>query len=298
MEYKLLKRCEICPHKCGINRNETVGRCRANTNLKIANASLFYFEEPCISGKNGSGAVFFSNCNLRCVYCQNYQISAGTVGKEITEQKLAEIFLDLQLRGANNINLVTPTIYVLQIIEALKIAKSKGLNIPVIYNTNGYENIETLKMLDGYVDVYLPDLKYVDDKLSLKYSCVLDYFEKASVAIQYMYKQVGKVVLDENGIIQRGVIIRHLVLPNNIQNSMDVLKWIHDNFNSDIYLSLMAQYFPTYKAKNIDELNRKITKKEYNEVQDYLFSLELENGYIQELGEHEEEYVPDFSNNI
>ena len=298
MEYKLLEKCEICPHKCGINRNKIKGNCRATKNIKIANASLFYFEEPCISGKNGSGAVFFSNCNLRCVYCQNYEISAGTIGKEITEGELSDIFLKLQNEGANNINLVTPTIYTLQIIKSLKMAKEKGLHIPVIYNTNGYENISTLKMLNGYVDVYLPDLKYIDGKLSLKYSGVSDYFIQASQAIKYMYQQVGPVILNDDGIIQKGVIIRHLILPNNIQNSIDVLKWIHDNFNSDIYLSLMAQYFPTYKAKNISELNRKISKYEYLKVRNYMYNLKFENGYMQQLGEHEEEYVPNFKSNF
>ncbi len=291
----MLNNCTLCPHECGINRLEgNKGRCKCDDKLKIALASLHMFEEPCISGKNGSGAVFFSNCNLNCIYCQNYEISNLGKGKEITIEHLAKIFLKQQEKGAHNINLVTPTMYVLQVIEALKIAKSKGLNIPVVYNSNGYENVETIKLLNGYIDVYLPDLKYYTNKLSKKYSKVDNYFETATKAIKEMYNQVGKAQFDEDGIIKKGVIIRHLVLPNHIQNTKNILKWISDNMPNDIYVSVMAQYFPTYKAKDDDLINRKLNKKEYNDVLNYLYSLNLENGYIQELGEHEEEYVPDF----
>ena len=253
------------------------------------------YEEPSISGKNGSGTVFFSNCNLNCIYCQNYEISQQGKGKEITIEELAQIFLDQQSKGVNNINLVTPTVYACQIIETIKIAKSNGLNIPVIYNTNGYENVETIKKLNGYIDIYLPDLKYYSNELSLKYSKVDNYFKIATEAIQEMQKQVGTPVFNESGIIQKGVIIRHLVLPNHIQNSKHILKWIKDNMPKDTYISVMAQYFPTYKAKEDKLLNRKLTKREYKEIENYLYTLNLENGYIQELGEHEEEYVPDFN---
>lgn len=291
----MLENCMICPHKCGVNRLEgNKGRCKCDDKLKIALASLHMFEEPCISGENGSGTVFFSNCNLNCIYCQNYEISNLGKGKEITATHLAEIFLKQQERKAHNINLVTPTMYVYQIIEAIKIAKSKGLNIPIIYNSNGYENIETIKLLNGYIDVYLPDLKYYTNNLSKKYSKVDNYFETATKAIKEMYNQVGKAQFDENGLIKKGVIIRHLVLPNHIQNTKNILKWISDNMPNDIYVSVMAQYFPTYKAKDDDLINRKLNKKEYNEVLNYLYSLDLENGYIQELGSHEEEYVPNF----
>lgn len=291
----MLNNCMLCPHKCGINRLEgNKGRCKCDDKLKIALASLHMFEEPCISGKNGSGTVFFSNCNLNCIYCQNYEISNLGKGKEITAPHLAEIFLKQQEKGAHNINLVTPTMYVLQIIEAIKIAKSKGLNIPIVYNSNGYENVETIKLLNGYIDVYLPDLKYYSNELSKKYSKVDNYFETATKAIKEMYNQVGKAKFSENGMITKGVIIRHLVLPNHIQNTKNILKWISDNMPNDIYVSVMAQYFPTYKAKEDDLINRKLNKKEYNEVLNYLYSLDLENGYIQELGEHEEEYVPNF----
>lgn len=291
----MLENCMLCPHKCGINRiNGNKGRCKCDDKLKIALASLHMFEEPCISGTNGSGTVFFSNCNLNCVYCQNYEISQLGKGKEISIEHLAEIFLNQQEKKAHNINLVTPTMYVYQIIEAIKIAKSKGLNIPIIYNSNGYENIETIKLLDGYIDVYLPDLKYYSNEMSKKYSKVDNYFETATRAIKEMYNQVGKAKFDENGLIKRGVIIRHLVLPNHIQNSKNILKWISENMPSDVYVSVMSQYFPTYKSKNDDLINRKLTKKEYKEVFNYLYSLDLKNGYIQDLGSHEEEYVPDF----
>lgn len=291
----MLENCMICPHKCGVNRLEgNKGRCKCDDKLKIALASLHMFEEPCISGENGSGTVFFSNCNLNCTYCQNYEISNLGKGKEITIEHLAEIFLKQQEKNAHNINLVTPTMYVYQIIEAIKIAKSKGLNIPIIYNSNGYENIETIKLLNGYIDIYLPDLKYYTNELSKKYSKVDNYFETATKAIKEMYNQVGQAKFDESGLIKKGVIIRHLVLPNHIQNTKNILKWISDNMPDDIYVSVMAQYFPTYKAKDDDLINRKLNKKEYNEVLNYLYSLDLENGYIQELGLHEEEYVPNF----
>lgn len=290
-----LEKCKICPHNCGINRlNGNIGRCKSNGNIKLAMASIHNFEEPCISGENGSGTVFFSNCNLNCVFCQNYKISQQGLGREISIEELAEIFIDEQNKNAENINLVTPTMYVYHIIEAIKIAKNKGLKIPIVYNSNGYENVETIKKLDGYIDIYLPDLKYYDDDLAFKYSGVKNYFENATSAIKEMYNQVGSPVLDENGMMKKGLIIRHLVLPNNLQNSKDVLKWINDNIDKKVFVSVMAQYFPTNKAKDFPEINRKLTKEEYEEIENYLYSLDLDNGYIQELGEHEEEYVPDF----
>ena len=216
-------------------------------------------------------------------------------GKEITIENLANIFIKQQEKGAHNINLVTPTMYVYQIIEAIKIARKNGLTIPIIYNSNGYENLETIKMLEGYSDVYLPDLKYYSNELSKKYSNVDNYFEIATKAIKEMYFQVGNAVFDDSNIIQKGVIIRHLIIPNHIQNTKNILKWINENMPKDIYVSVMAQYFPTYKAKDDSLINRKINKKEYNEVLNYLYSLDLQNGYIQDLGNHEEEYVPDFN---
>ena len=290
-----LEKCKICPHNCGVNRlNGNIGRCKSNGNIKLAMASIHNFEEPCISGENGSGTVFFSNCNMNCVFCQNYKISQQGLGREISIEELAEIFIDEQNKNAENINLVTPTMYVYHIIEAIKIAKNKGLKIPIVYNSNGYENVETIKKLDGYIDIYLPDLKYYDDDLAFKYSGVKNYFENATSAIKEMYNQVGSPVLDENGMMKKGLIIRHLVLPNNLQNSKDVLKWINDNIDKKVFVSVMAQYFPTNRAKEFPEINRKLTKEEYEQIENYLYRLNLENGYIQELGEHEEEYVPDF----
>ena len=292
---KELEKCEICPHMCKINRNiGKIGRCKCNNKIKIALATVHNYEEPCISGKNGSGTIFFTNCNLNCIYCQNYKISQQGKGYEITIEELANIMLEEQEKKVNNINLVTPTMYAYQIIEAIKLAKSKGLYIPIIYNTNGYENIKTIKALNGYIDVYLPDLKYYSNELSKKYSKIDNYFKYATEAIKEMYKQVGTPVFNENGIIRRGVIIRHLVLPNHIQNSKHILKWIKENMPEDIYVSIMAQYFPTYKAKEDNLLNRKLNKKEYKEIEEFLYTLNIKNGYIQELGEHEEEYVPDF----
>ena len=290
-----LSSCEICPHRCKVNRaNGIKGRCKCDDKIKIALASIHNFEEPCISGTKGSGTVFFSNCNLNCIYCQNYEISQLGKGKEITIHELAEIFLDQQRNNVHNINLVTPTMYALQIIEAIKIAKKQGLNIPIIYNTNGYENIETIKLLNGLIDVYLPDLKYFSNTIAVKYSNANNYFKIATEAIKEMYNQVGTAKFDEEGIIKKGVIIRHLVLPNHIQNSKNILKWIKENMPEDVYVSVMAQYFPTYKAKEDAYINRKLTKKEYKEIENYLYTLNIENGYIQELGEHEEEYVPNW----
>ena len=287
-------KCNLCPHRCNIDRSKFKGMCRATDKVKIALASLHYFEEPCISGKNGSGTVFFSNCNLKCIYCQNYKISQEDFGKEVSVQHLADIFISQQNKGANNINLVTPTVYVDSIIKALKIARGKGLRIPIIYNSSGYENIDTIKKLNGYIDVYLPDFKYMIDELGIKYSNVKDYHKIAKEVILEMYNQVGNVKLDKNGIIKKGIIIRHLILPNNVENTKLVLKWIKETFDDNVYISVMAQYFPTNKSIYYEELNRKINKDEYKEVENYLYELDLYNGYIQELGEHEEEYVPNF----
>ncbi len=292
MKLELLEKCAICPHNCGINRlNNQIGRCKSKDTVKVALYSTHNFEEPCISGKKGSGTVFFSNCNMNCVFCQNYEISQQGKGKEISIEELADIFIKQQKKDVENINLVTPTSYVPQIIEAIKIARGNGLKLPIVYNTNGYEKVETLKMLDGFVDIYLPDFKYSDNELGKRLSKVDNYFEIATEALKEMYRQTGKAVFNDEGIMQRGMIIRHLVLPNHILNSRRVLKWINENMH-DVYVSVMAQYFPTYKAKEIDDISRKLTKEEYEQIENYLYRLDLENGYIQELGEHEEEYVP------
>lgn len=290
-----LNKCNLCPHMCLVDReNKKRGFCKSGENVKIALSSKFFYEEPCISGTKGSGAVFFSNCNLRCVYCQNYKISKEGKGKEISIKELADIFLNLQEEDACNINLVTPTIYALHIKEALILAKKNGLNIPVIYNSSGYENVDTIKELDGLIDVYLPDFKYCSNELGLKYSGVNKYFDFASSAILEMYRQVGHPIFDDNGIIKKGLIIRNLILPNNTKNTKNVLEWIVENIGKEAYVSIMAQYFPTNEAQNINELNRKITKREYHIIEKYMYDLGLENGYFQSLGKNEEKYVPNF----
>lgn len=292
---ELLKSCELCPRKCNINRNKgETGFCRVAIKPKIALISLHKYEEPCISGQEGSGTVFFSGCNLNCKHCQNYKISQELNGKEITVRELANEFLRLQKEGANNINLVTGFAFVPQIIEAIKIARQQGLKIPIIYNTSGYERVETLKLLDGYIDIYLPDLKYYYNDLGKRLSNVSNYFEIATLAIKEMIRQVGEPKFDEYGLIKKGVIIRHLVLPNHIQNSKMILKWIKENINNQVYVSIMAQYFPTYKAFELDDINRKLTKEEFEEIENYVYKLNLKNGYIQSLEDNEEQYVPEF----
>ncbi len=292
----ILSECTLCPHKCKVNRLDgELGRCKAGKEIKYNLAMLYYNEEPCISGEKGSGNIFFSCCNMNCVYCQNYKISQLRNGNEITIEELAELFLNLQNKGANNINLVTATMYVPQIIESIKIAKKLGLKIPIVYNCGGYESVETIKMLNGYVDIYLPDFKYYNNDTAFKYSKIKNYFENASESIKEMYKQVGEPIIDENGIMKKGVIIRNLILPGKTEESKLILKWIKDNFENNVYVSLMAQYFPCYEAKKYDEINRKITQKELNEVENYLFELDITNGYIQDLEEQEEQYVPKFN---
>jgi len=290
------KKCQICPHHCNVDReNGETGRCGAPGKIKIARAGLHYFEEPCISGTKGSGTVFFSHCNLSCIYCQNYAISANGEGKEITVENLASIFLYLQDKGAHNINLVTPTMYAYSIKKALQIAKSKGLHIPIIYNTNGYEDIHTLKDLEDYIDIYLPDLKYASEEMGRTYSKVPHYFETATEAILEMYRQVGNPQLDEQGMLQKGMIVRHLVLPGHLQNTRRILQWVKENLPEEVMVSIMAQYFPTHKAMEDAIINRKLTKKEYQKVEEWVYAIGLENGYLQDLEEKEAEYVPDFS---
>lgn len=291
----MLNQCRLCPRECNVNRLKgEVGYCGASEKLMVSRAALHFWEEPCVSGENGSGTVFFSNCNLKCVFCQNHCISQENLGIEISIERLSEIFLELEENGANNINLVTPTHYVPQIIEALKLSKASGLNIPILYNSNGYDSLDTLKALDGYIDVYLPDLKYYNSKYSLKYSMAKDYFEKASIAIEEMYRQVGKPVFDENGIIKKGVIIRHLMLPGLLFDSKKILDYIHKTFGNNVYISLMNQYTPMFKASNYPEINRKLNEKHYDSIIDYALDLGIKNAFIQESESSSEEFVPDF----
>lgn len=291
----LLKSCNLCPRNCKIDRlNNKIGFCKATDKLKVARAALHFWEEPCISGEKGSGTVFFSNCTLRCVFCQNNDISQCSSGKEISIERLSEIFLELQDKGALNINLVTPTHYVPQIIEALKIAKNNGLIIPIVYNSSGYENVETIKLLKGYIDVYLPDLKYYDNKYSIKYSNAKDYFDYAIKAIEEMVKQVGDIKFDENGIIQKGVIVRHLLLPGLLFDSKKVLDALYNKFQNKIYISIMNQYTPLDHVKSYPEINKKISEKYYNTIIDYAVSIGIENGFIQEEGTAKESFIPSF----
>jgi len=288
--------CNVCPFNCNVNReNKSLGVCKIGGKIKISYVSTHMWEEPCISGTKGSGTVFFTGCNLRCVFCQNYKISRKeSEGTEITEEELADIFIKKQKEGVHNINLVSPTPYIKYIKKAIKVAKEKGLNIPIVYNSNGYENVESIKELDGLIDVYLPDFKYADDNLAKKYSSAINYRENCIKAIKEMYRQVGNAKIDKHGIIQKGIIIRHLVLPNNIENSKRVLEDIVNNIDKKVYVSLMGQYIPQDKSIEYEELNRKITKEEYEEVIDYFFEVGLENGFTQELGSASEEYIPDF----
>lgn len=291
-----LEKCDLCPRNCKVNRLKgQKGFCGAvGENVKQARIGLHYYEEPCISGNSGSGTVFFSGCNLRCQFCQNYTISQEETGREISIQELADKMIWLQEEGANNINFVTGFMYIPQIIESIRIAKTQGLKIPILYNSSGYESVEALKMLEGYIDIYLPDFKYYYEELATRLSNAKNYKSIAMSAIKEMIRQQPENIYDEDGILQKGVIIRHLVLPNHIQNSKQVLKFLKSTFGKNISISIMAQYFPSYKASEIKDINRKLTKKEFEEIEDYLYRLEFKNGYIQYLEENEEQYVPDF----
>ena len=288
--------CNLCPRNCMANRSiGEVGYCGQTAQLSAARASLHMWEEPCISGESGSGTVFFSGCSLRCVYCQNHNIALGQTGKTITTSRLTEIFLELQEKGALNINLVTPTHFVPQIVVAIKKAKEAGLSLPIVYNTSGYETIENLKRLEGFIDIYLPDLKYVSSALSQKYSNASDYFEVASKALVEMYRQVGDPVFgEENGILKRGMIVRHLVLPEATEDSKLVLKFLFETFGHHIFISIMNQYTPVRSLPQFPELNRTLTTEEYDEVIDFAIELGIENGFIQEGETNLESFIPPF----
>ena len=289
-----MNECKLCPRLCGADRTKKTGFCGAGNNIKLAKAYLHKWEEPCISYKNGAGTVFFSGCNLHCCYCQNNSISNELFGIEVTVEKMGEIFLKLQDDGADNIELVTPTHFVPQIIESLDKVKAR-LNIPVIYNTGGYELVDTIKMLKGYIDVYLPDIKYFSADVSARYSNAPDYFERVSEAVPEMIRQVGKLVFNKDGGIEKGTIIRHLVLPKQRHDSMKILDWINRNTSADdVMVSIMNQYTPfDFISDEFPELKRRITKMEYNSVVDHAAGLGL-NGFTQEKSSSSEKYVPDF----
>ena len=287
--------CNICPRRCGADReNGSLGFCGASNKIRIARAALHFWEEPCLSGKNGAGTVFFSHCNMKCVYCQNYRISTRGAGHEVSIGELAEIFLDLQSRGANNIDLVTPTHYALDIAEAVKKAKNSGLHIPVLYNCGGYESVETLKRLEGLIDIYMPDMKYYRDKYAMKYSSAPKYFETACAALEEMYRQTGAVVLDKNGIMQSGVIVRHMMLPGLMLDTKKIMDYLFDTYGNNIYISLMSQYTPLKNVERFPELNRKLDMKKYNSIVDYCMNRGMENVFIQEGSAAKESFIPCF----
>ena len=286
--------CRLCPRNCRVNRKERTGFCGEKDGIRCARAALHHWEEPCISGTRGSGAVFFSGCSLKCCYCQNYQISQEGLGKEISPEKLARIFLDLQEQGAHNINLVTGTHFLPGILTALDLARPK-LSIPVVYNCGGYEKPEVIRLLDGYVDIYLPDLKYFDPELSARYSGTRDYFAQASQAVSAMISQTGSPVFDEDGIMQKGVIIRHMVLPGSRKDSISILHWIRENLPEEGFLlSLLSQYTPFYKSREYPQINRRLTTYEYDKVLEEAISLGLTKGFMQEKSSAKEEYTPPF----
>ena len=289
-------KCSLCPRMCNIDREVTTGYCGVKNTLRVARAALHFWEEPCISGEEGSGAVFFTGCNLRCVFCQNYQIARAEQGKEITVERLVEIFLELQEQKANNINLVTATHYVPQVVEALKMAKEKGLYIPVVYNCGGYETVETLKLLEGLVDIYLPDFKYVDSERAKRYSRAEDYPEVAKAALAEMVRQQPEAEFDERGIMTKGVIVRHLMLPGGIKDSKAVVNYLYETYGDQIYISLMNQYTPLPHVADYPEIDRKLKKFEYDRLVDYAISLGVENGFIQEGETAKESFIPAFTN--
>lgn len=289
-----LNHCTLCPRGCGADRTQGQGFCGGGPAAKIARAALHFWEEPCISGEEGSGTVFFSGCSLQCCFCQNYKISSGNFGKEVTPRQLGEIFLRLQGQGANNINLVTAGHYVPRVIEALDLVKSR-LHIPVVYNTSSYEEVETLRMLEGYVDIYLPDLKYASAERAARYSGARDYVEKAHDAILEMYRQTGPAVFDEDGRMKKGMIVRHMVLPGGVEDAKEVLRWLKTNLPLDhVWVSVMSQYTPFYKSADYPEINRRLNQQEYDQVMDFLEELDIENGFVQELSSAKEEYTPSF----
>lgn len=290
-----LKDCTLCARGCHVNRSAgQKGYCGFDDRIYAARAALHMWEEPVISGKRGSGTVFFSGCSLKCVYCQNHSIAIGSTGKEVSIERLADIFLELQEKGAHNINLVTPTHYVPQITRAIYRAKCSGLSLPIVYNTASYENEDTIRMLEGMVDIYLADLKYKDSNLSLRYSNAPDYFKVAASAIAQMYNQAGIPKLDTDGMLKKGLIVRHLVLPGFTEDSKNVIKYLYDTYENNIFYSIMNQYTPLPHVASYPEINRRVTESEYDEVVDYAVEIGVENGFIQEGETAEESFIPEF----
>lgn len=281
--------CNICPRKCNVDRSIKTGVCGVPNTLKIARAAAHFWEEPCISGTGGSGTVFFSGCNMKCVFCQNYEISTGGFGKEITVERLCEIYDELIYNGVHNINLVTPTHYADKILASLE----KPLPVPVVYNSSGYDSVETLKKFEGKIQIYLPDMKYMDSSLAKKYSLAPDYPEKAKEAIREMFRQVGEAVFDKDGIMEKGVIIRHLMLPEEVENTLDIIDWVSSEFGDKVVFSLMSQFTPN-KNCSIPELQKTVSEEEYNKAVDYMYLCGMENAYVQDFSSAKKEYTPPF----
>ena len=291
-----MKECRVCPRNCRVDRlSDQKGFCRAGAEIILARAALHMWEEPCISGKEGSGAVFFSGCSLGCKFCQNGQISRGQTGKKVTADRLADIFLELQQQKANNINLVTAGHFLPQVAEAIEKSRNRGLQIPVVYNSSGYEKSEMLKLLEGLVDIYLPDFKYMDPELAEKYSYARDYPEVAREALKEMVRQTGTPEFDRQGIMKKGVIVRHLLLPGHVKDSRRVLEYLLSTYGKEIYISLMNQYTPMPAMKDDPRLSRKVTDREYQRLIDYGIQLGLENGFIQEGETAKESFIPEFN---
>ncbi len=287
--------CLLCPRKCGINRSTgQTGVCGVSSEIKVARAALHYWEEPCISGKRGSGAVFFSGCSLHCVFCQNREISDGKEGKVISKERLSDIFMELADKGANNINLVTLGQYIPDIVWAVNDAKSRGMKLPIIYNTSGYENVTELKLLEGIVDVYLPDFKYMDSTLSARYSRAKDYPSVAKQALSEMVRQQPDVVIDDaTGLIQKGVIVRQLLLPGHVNDAKAVLKYLYDTYHDHVYISMMSQFTPI-ALKDYPEINRTVTRREYERLVDYALKIGITNAFIQEGDVAKDSFIPAF----
>ena len=284
--------CNLCPRRCGKDRENETGVCGMRTNPVVARAGIHMWEEPCISGTNGSGTVFFSGCSLRCVFCQNYEISWEQFGAEITVERLRDIFEELIEKGVHNINLVNPTHFALPIAQALE----KPLSVPVVYNSSGYENVETLKMLEGKIQIYLPDMKYSNNEIAMRYSSAPDYFETAQAAIAEMFRQVGPYRMNEDGeMIEQGLIVRHLILPSHLKNTYGVIDWFAETFQpGDAMFSLMSQYFPSGRAADFPKINRRITPRERHKAEDYLFASGIEDGFLQSRKSASESFVPVF----
>ena len=292
---ELSEKCALCPRKCGANRLlDKKGFCGGGRDLKIARAALHLWEEPCISGESGSGTIFFSGCTMRCIFCQNREISRGEAGKIISIERLSEIFFELKEKGANNINLVTPMHYAPQIIKALDIAKAKGFDLPIVWNTGGWELPESVEAVKDYADIWLTDFKYFDNNLAEKFSDAKEYFENASASLKKMVEQTGKAVFDDDGIMKKGVIVRHLVLPGHTDDSKEILRWLWKNFGDSIWVSIMNQYTPLCTDEKYPELFRSVTDEEYDEIIDFAVDLGFENAFVQEGGAASESFIPPF----